>query len=125
VAPLEDRGVGVQVRASAEDDLDQPVVDLVLRTAQEAVRNILRHARARSVAVRLQSDDDELLLTVTDDGDGFPADLRPGRPDSMGLNLLSGLAQTEGGRIDVRSEPGTGTELELVVPRRVREPVPA
>ena len=43
----------------------------------------------------------------------------------MGLDLLSGLAQTEGGRIEVRSAEGRGTTLRLTVPRQVREPVPA
>lgn len=125
VAPLEDRGVAVTVSAVGGDDLDQPVVDLVLRTAQEAVRNILRHSGARSVTVDLRTSDDELVLTVTDDGSGFAAGTRPGRRDSMGLDLLGGLAQTEGGRIAVRSAAGTGTTLELVVPCHVREPVPA
>ena len=125
VAPLEDRGVRVTVEVGDDVDLDQAVVDLVLRTTQEAVRNVLRHARARAVAVTVCRKDDDVVLTVRDDGEGFAAGARPGRPDSMGLDLLSGLAQTEGGRIDVRSTPGVGTDLELVVPRHVREPVPA
>jgi signal transduction histidine kinase len=43
----------------------------------------------------------------------------------MGLDLLGGLAQSEGGRIDVRSGEGEGTILQLTVPRHTREPVPA
>lgn len=125
VAPLEDRDVSVTVDVSVDDDIDQPIVDLVLRTTQEAVRNVLRHARARSVAVTLRIADDDVVLTVRDDGEGFPSGLRPGRPDSMGLDLLSGLAQTEGGCIEVSSTPGAGTALELVAPRHVREPVSA
>ena len=125
VAPLEDRGIGVQVQATATDDLDQPVLDLVLRTAQEAVRNVLRHSGARQVVLDLRVDDDEVVLTVTDDGVGFSAGTRPGRPDSMGIDLLGGLAQSEGGRIEVRSGHGRGTTLELRVPRHVHVPVPA
>jgi signal transduction histidine kinase len=123
VAPLEDRGVQVTVEVCDDSDVDQPMVELVLRTAQEAVRNILRHAAAQSVDVVLRREQDDLRLTVSDDGRGFPTDRRPGRRDSMGLDLLRGLARTEGGRIEVRSAPGSGTELELVVPCRAREPV--
>ena len=124
VAPLEDRGVRVGVDVCDDHDIDRPIVDLVLRTAQEAVRNVLRHADARSVTVELRAVEDDLVLTVTDDGNGFSTGPRPGRPDSVGLDLLGGLAQSEGGRMEVRSVPGTGTSLQLVVPRHARETVP-
>lgn len=125
VAPLEDRGLEVSVVVVADDHVDDAVVDLVLRTAQEGVRNILRHAGASRASVHVVVDDALVALRVDDDGAGFSPGPDAGRRDSMGLDLLAGLAQQQGGSLEVHSAPGTGTRLELKVPRRVAEPVPA
>ncbi len=121
VAPLEDRGVRVTLDL-ADVEVDQPARDLVLRAAQEAVRNVLRHAGARSVAVALHREAGDVVLEVVDDGVGFSAGA--GRRDSMGLSLLAGLAAQDGGRLDVASAPGSGTRLVLRLPA-VRQPVTA
>lgn len=124
VAPLEDRGLDVRVEAAADEHVDGPALDLVLRTTQEAVRNILRHAEARTVTVQVDADGARVELRVSDDGAGFRPGPQAGRRDSMGLDLLAGLAQQHGGSLEVRSAPGSGTHVELRVPRRVAEPVP-
>ena len=125
VAPLEDRGLNVHVEVTADEQVDGAVVDLVLRTAQEGVRNILRHAGASRATVKVVADDQLLELRVSDDGAGFHPGPHAGRRDSMGLDLLAGLAQQQGGSLQVHSTPGAGTQLELRLPRRVAEPVPA
>jgi signal transduction histidine kinase len=123
VAPLEDRGIHVEVHVDADEPVDGTVVDLVLRTAQEGVRNILRHANARRATVTLVADDEALELTVADDGAGLRPGPHAGRHDGLGLDLLTGLAQQQGGSLDVRSTSGAGTQLRLRLPRRVAEPV--
>lgn len=123
VAPLEDRGIAVVLDVPDDVELDQPSVDLVLRTTQEAVRNILRHAEAHNVSVTVRSDDGHLTVSIRDDGIGFHPGPGAGRHDSVGLSLLAGLAQQEGGRLDVRSTPAHGAHLELVLPRRPQEKV--
>jgi two-component system, NarL family, sensor kinase len=125
VAPLEDRGLAVDVLVEDDDLVDEAVVDLVLRTAQEAVRNILRHAGADRATVRFRADDALVELQISDDGGGFSPGPHAGRRDSLGLDLLAGLAQQHGGTLEVHSTPGAGTRLDLRVPRRVPEPVPA
>jgi signal transduction histidine kinase len=92
---------------------------------RKGVRNMLRHAGARSATVELLADEERVVLTVTDDGAGFRPGPGAGRRDSMGLDLLASLAQQLGGRIEVRSAPGAGTQLELEVPGHARQPVPA
>jgi signal transduction histidine kinase len=87
----------------------------ILRIAQEALQNALRHASAAHVAVRLGREDGRLVLEVADDGAGFvPADpeLRSRR---LGLTSMEERAQRLGGRLAIRSAPGKGTTVRLEV----------
>jgi signal transduction histidine kinase len=89
----------------------------VLRIAQEALQNALRHAHAEHVDVRLQADNGRLRLAVSDDGVGFdPADssLRARR---LGLTSMEERARALGGHLTIDSRPGTGTTVSLEVPR--------
>jgi signal transduction histidine kinase len=89
----------------------------VLRIAQEALQNALRHAGAEHVGVRLAVSDGTISLEVTDDGTGFePADpeLRSRR---LGLTSMEERAQRLGGRLEIRSAPGAGTVVRLEVGR--------
>jgi signal transduction histidine kinase len=91
----------------------------VLRIAQEALHNALRHAGASRVEVRLADGDgrDALRLEVADDGAGFdPADpeLRARR---LGLTSMEERAERLGGRLSIRSAPAAGTAVVLEVPR--------
>ncbi len=88
---------------------------VILRTAQEALSNVRRHASAARVDLTLAYDDpDEVVLTVHDDGLGFDLD---GARSGFGLDGVQARAAEVGGAVQVRSEPGTGTTLRLVVPR--------
>jgi signal transduction histidine kinase len=90
----------------------------VLRIAQEAIQNSLRHAAAKHVRVRLGQRDGSLALEVSDDGSGF----RPGDPGlrsrRLGLTSMEERAERLGGRLAIRSAPGEGTEVRLEVPAR-------
>ncbi len=88
---------------------------VILRTAQEALSNVRRHAGAAHVGVTLAYDDPErVVLEVRDDGVGFdPAGARSG----FGLDGLFARAAEVGGAVDVTSGPGAGTTLRLEVPR--------
>ena len=97
-------------RTSSLDD----TVRLVWRVAQEAVRNAIRHARASTLEVDVHRQGDRLVLRVVDDGQGFdPEGERD--PASFGLRGLASLVKDEGGRLDVRSTPGEGTEVRMEV----------
>ena len=88
---------------------------VILRTAQEALSNVRRHASAARVDLTLAYDDpDEVVLTVRDDGLGFDLD---GARSGFGLDGVQARAAEVGGAVEVLSEPGTGTTLRLVVPR--------
>jgi two-component system, NarL family, sensor kinase len=91
------------------------------RVAQEALRNVVAHAGASAVDVRLGrrpgTDGDVLTLAVNDDGVGFDpaAAVSDDRPH-LGLRLLDDLAGDVGGRIEVSSAPGAGTTVTMEVP---------
>jgi signal transduction histidine kinase len=89
----------------------------VLRVAQEALQNALRHAHASHVTVRLRADDGALLLEVEDDGVGFDARARGLRSTRLGLTSMEERARRVGGRLRIESTPGEGTRVRLEVPR--------
>lgn len=85
----------------------------VLRIAQEALHNALRHARAQHVAVRLQRLNGHLLLEVEDDGVGFDPEAPALRSTHLGLTSMEERAERIGAHLEVRSASGKGTTVRL------------
>ncbi|MFF7390059.1 GAF domain-containing sensor histidine kinase [Streptomyces scabiei] len=90
--------------------------EAMLRVAQEALHNALRHSGAKRVDVTLDRHGGGAVLRVTDDGDGFDpqAVRRAGR--HLGLVSMRDRASGVGGRLAVESAPGKGTTIEMEVP---------
>ena len=115
------RGNGrhLDARLEASDDVRLPPATeaLLFRAAQEALRNVNRHAQATNVSVAVERRNGHVELTVTDDGKGFrPAELR-GSPDGhFGLLAIEDLVRDQGGTLAVDSAPGRGTRLRVEVP---------
>jgi len=92
--------------------LSMPLRRELLLTLKEALHNVLRHAEASHVEVRMRRDGSQLSLLVEDDGIGFHPDLAL---EGHGLGSLRGRAERIGGTLEVTSLPGSGTRLGLVV----------
>ncbi len=91
--------------------IEPRVEDELLKIAQEAIANAMRHAGASAIAVVLSYDTDWLKLTVTDDGKGFePATIGAGH---YGLQGMHERAAAIDARLAIDSKPGTGTTVEL------------
>ncbi|GGV04152.1 hypothetical protein GCM10010211_84240 [Streptomyces albospinus] len=90
--------------------------EAMLRVAQEALHNALRHSGAGRVEVTLNRSGQGALLRIADDGRGFDtrAVRRAGR--HLGLVSMRDRAGGVGGRLTVDSEPGKGTAVEMEVP---------
>ncbi|MFI5006020.1 MAG: MASE1 domain-containing protein [Solirubrobacterales bacterium] len=87
------------------------------RIAQEAVTNVLRHARARNVWVSLATRPSDLELSVCDDGMGFDlGTVRRSPATSFGLSGMEERVRLVGGRIEIRTSPGAGTEVRASFP---------
>lgn len=93
-------------------DLPAEVEVAVLRVAQEALHNALRHAKATAIDVRLTRAGSALVLVVSDDGRGFDEAASPG----LGLPSMRDRAQAAGGSLGLSTAPGAGTTLRLEVP---------
>jgi PAS domain S-box-containing protein len=84
------------------------------RIAQEALRNISKHARAATVAVSLLGKDDTLHLTIKDDGQGV--DLKGKKIKGLGLASMKERTSLIGGSFSILSWPGNGTVIEVTAP---------
>ena len=102
-------GIGVSFDASGpERPLPAATEVVLLRTGQEALANVRKHAAAAQVAVRLCYADDHVRLEVTDDGAGFDPGVVNG---GYGLRGMRARVAEAGGSVTVRSAPGKGTSL--------------
>ncbi len=108
--------VTVEFSDLPENDRLRPgTQESVFRIAQEALANIARHARAANVKVRLYSDtkNESMILQIHDDGQGFsPSSIKEG----MGMANIRARAKGIGAQINLSSEPGVGTKLDVRIP---------
>jgi signal transduction histidine kinase len=88
----------------------------LLRTAQEALANVAKHAKASRVGVTLSYMEDLVTLDVRDNGIGFDADAAPADPDGFGLTAMRQRLSNIAGELDIESEPGVGTAVSARVP---------
>ena len=109
----EETGTPATVRVTGDERALPTKVEVVLlRTAQEALTNVRRHASAREAAVLLAYAPSSVRLVVRDDGRGFD----PAAADGFGLNGMRARADQVQGRLTVHTDPDTGTTIELEVP---------
>lgn len=113
VAPLGSRGIEASVDTPPDLTLRPELETLLYRCAQEALRNVAKHAEARHVHVQVTTDAETAQLVVTDDGRGLDG---PAGEGHFGLRLLGELAEEAGGLMKVDSEPGRGTRVCIEAP---------
>jgi signal transduction histidine kinase len=101
-------------------DLNPVVRDEAYQIAGEALRNAIKHAHAQHIAVTIHYEPRQLRLTIRDDGTGIDAETlaRQQAEGHFGLPGMRERAAIVNGQLEVRSERGAGTEIELRVPGR-------
>lgn len=98
-----------------EPDLPPEMKHALYRVAQEALHNIVKHARASTVALRLARQENEIILQVHDNGKGFdPAGPFPGH---FGVRSMQERTARMGGTLTIESAPGQGTCIDVRVPQ--------
>ena len=103
--------------AGAQRELPEEMEQHLLRIAQEAVTNAVKHSHARGVRIRLELEPRRLSLLVSDDGQGFdPVEAFSEGGGHFGLLGMRERAERLGGVLELASEPGHGTRVIVTVP---------
>ncbi|MFZ5909556.1 MAG: sensor histidine kinase [Chloroflexota bacterium] len=133
-APLENLGLALAIADYAEAAAQRAGLQLELRlpekiyplptaieqdiyrVAQEAIENVVRHARARTISIALSQENGQVTLTIRDDGQGFdPQALQAGSERSgFGIRGMRERAEMLGGELGVKSQPAQGTTVQLI-----------
>ena len=138
-SPLQDLGLAVALRELAKAAAEragaslelyiseeavanlQPVTEQgVYRIAQETLENVVRHAEAQSIVFRLERTMQSLALTIKDDGLGIDAEAMrtwtSGGQAHLGLRGVKERASLIGGSLEISTQTGHGTKVQLIVP---------
>lgn len=103
--------------------LPQKTENNIFRIIQEAINNAIKYSEAHIITVELRQSENYLIITVRDDGKGFDMKLVEGRNLNIdtGRGFFNMYERTEyvNGKLDIRSDPGKGTSVELTVPVRI------
>ena len=100
-----------------ENPLSQDMEQHLLRIAQEAVTNVLKHAGASRIWVKLHREARRIYLRIVDNGRGFEQqDVFADLGGNFGLIGMRERAERLGGELHLKSRPGEGTQVEVTVP---------
>ena len=116
------RPVSVRVEVEGERQPLKPLLqDEVYRIARELLRNAFQHAKAAQIEVEIRYDPNLLSVHVRDDGKGIDTEILKagGRDGHWGLAGMRERAKRIGARLDLWSEGGAGTEVQLTVPASI------
>ncbi|MCF8223489.1 MAG: PAS domain S-box protein [Bacteroidales bacterium] len=113
---------GLKIETSLKEkgpDLKEDKLILVFRTVQELFYNTIKHSGASEMQVKMDSDNKELLIVISDNGCGFDTStLKKNSFRSTGFGLFTVIQRIEniGGEIDIKSEKGKGTIVRFSLP---------
>jgi PAS domain S-box-containing protein len=105
--------VEFQHRHFNENELPDNMKLMLFRIIQEQINNIVRHAYAKRVVVKLQADAEHIFLSISDDGVGFDAEKHK---KGLGLTGISNRASLFNAKTHIDTAPGKGCSLSVIVP---------
>jgi len=116
-----DRAIAFNVTVVGPPQPLHPVVsDEIYRIARESLANAFRHSQASTIEVEITYDPASLCLRVRDDGAGIgPKILDSGKQGHWGLSGMRERARNIGAQLNILSNPGSGTEIDLTLPAKV------
>jgi signal transduction histidine kinase len=112
-------GLSVQVEGQGyKGQLDKEAEGVIFSVVEEALSNVKKHAKAKTVVIRLRVENQLFRLEVQDDGVGFDADSARRRREAghMGLVNMEDRAEYLGGRFEIESHADTGTCVRIEIP---------
>jgi signal transduction histidine kinase len=113
----------IRVEGTAINRLPPGSDTALYRIAQEALNNVVKHARAGRVEIKVWPEAGEVRCSIRDDGIGFDQEALPDRRGDRGLGLIGIQERLHalGGAFYIHSAPGRGTELVVTIPMEVRD----
>ncbi len=114
----------VTISGSPPQQLPRATTHHLLRIAQEAATNAVRHAGAHQIRIGLTYENDAVVLTVSDDGSGFCSDDVLNKLGHFGLRGIRGRVNKLQGELEIESAPGMGTSISVRVPLTPQKPIP-
>jgi PAS domain S-box-containing protein len=106
----------VVVQEDLAEPLPRDIASCLYRIAQESLVNVTKHARASRVELELTCDGREVTLAIHDSGVGFDLDQVRAQPHGLGLINMRERVRSVHGRFEIRSEPGQGTHISVLIP---------
>jgi signal transduction histidine kinase len=111
------RGLRTRLEIKGHPARVDPLIETVLfRVAQEALTNVVRHAKTEEVDLCLEYKPESVLLKISDHGSGFDPDQVFVAPRGWGLAGMRERAESVGGTMQIRSSPNQGTTVEVEIP---------
>ena len=102
------------------DEFSDEAASQLLRIIQEALSNVRRHSDASQVIIRCVVDEDQVCISISDNGRGFyPSQVAKEGKQSYGLQIMRERAESVGGSLQLGSQPGKGTQISVRIPIRL------
>jgi two-component system sensor histidine kinase UhpB len=105
--------VKLDINHFSEDDIDDRLKLTIFRIIQEQLNNIIKHARATEVLIRLNVEGQDMLLTVADNGVGFDTSRHR---KGVGITNITSRVELVNGKVEIISKPGGGCKLQVSIP---------
>jgi signal transduction histidine kinase len=120
IAALQNRLISVEDRVRIKSSiqtnltgrLPAEVEEGLYQITREALNNIIKHARARNILIRIQKEAEAVSMEIADDGVGFEPE-KARRTGCLGLANMQEHAQSQGWRLEIESSPGNGTRIKV------------
>lgn len=116
------KNAGLKCEFTSDDkkiELDEDIKIVLFKAARELLINIVKHAKARTVKVGIAKRNNEVVVTVEDDGAGFDVSklgLPSGEEGGFGLFSVKERLEYMGGRLEIESWSGKGTRIVMTAP---------
>ena len=122
IAALQNRLISVEDRARIKSSLQTnlsgrlpaQVEEGIYQITREALNNIIKHARAKNITIRIQQESESIQVEISDDGIGFEPE-KARREGRLGLVNMQECAQSQGWNLNIESSPGNGTRIKVEI----------
>lgn len=112
-----EKGLQVELHTEEIERLPEPIETVLYRTAQEALRNVVKHADATKVSVTIRLQDSAVTMSIVDDGKGIDPDMVDSRSRKhFGIATMKERVEMAGGAFLIHRRPSGGTQIDALIP---------